>query len=182
MTQANRPWSIMSAFKKVIAVAFTTGAFALIFPTMWTLSHLLSESRLALLSLVAISLMVVWIIVSHNLWETPASGEKRSMRRLYNQATVMTLILSVITYYVVLFMFFFILVVTLVPPEAYTSLADLDGEFSVINYVGLAWILASITTITGAIGASLENEEMVKDITYGYRQKRRYQESGNDDA
>ncbi|MBY7145133.1 5,10-methylene-tetrahydrofolate dehydrogenase [Virgibacillus sp. NKC19-3] len=182
MTQANKPWSIMSSFKKVIAVAFTTGAFASIFPTMWTLSHLLSESRLTVLSLVAISLMVVWLIVSHNLWETPASGKNRFIRRLYNRATVMTLILSVITYYAVLFTFFLILVVTLVPLEAYQSLTDLDGAFTFINYVKLAWILASITTVTGAIGASLEDEEMVKDITYGYRQKRRYKESANDDA
>ncbi|UJL46383.1 hypothetical protein KFZ58_18915 [Virgibacillus sp. NKC19-16] len=182
MTQANRPWSIMASFKKVIAVAFTTGAFASIFSTIWTLSHLLSESRLTLLTLAAITLMVAWIIVSHNLWETPASGKNKSMRRLYNQTTVMTLILSVITYYVVLFTFFFILVVTLVPPEAYKTLANLDGSFTVIHYVKLAWILASVTTVTGAIGASLENEEMVRDITYGYRQKRRYEESANDGA
>ncbi|WP_100010199.1 hypothetical protein [Lentibacillus sediminis] len=182
MAQANRPWSIMSSFRKIIAVAFTTGTFGTIFSTIWTLSHVMSDLRLIILTVAAISLMVIWLIVAHNLWEMPANGRERSLRHLYNQTTLLTLLLSVISYYIVMFLLFFILVVTLVPPEAFVELANLQESFSIIHYVQLAWILASMTTVTGAIGASMEDEEKVRDITYGYRQKRRYEDSVSDDA
>lgn len=182
MAQANRPWSIMSSFRKIIAVAFTTGAFGTIFSTIWTLSHVMSDLRLIILTGAAISLMVIWLIVAHNLWEMPASGRERSLRHLYNQTTLLTLLLSVISYYIVMFLLFFILVVTLVPPEAFVKLANLEESFSIIHYAQLAWILASMTTVTGAIGASMEDEDKVRDITYGYRQKRRYEESVSEDA
>ncbi|AIF42348.1 hypothetical protein [Virgibacillus sp. SK37] len=176
MTQANRPWSIMSSFKKVIAIAFSTGAFALIFTTLWNLSDILSTLRLSVLSFAAISLMVIWIITAHNLWERPSNRHQTHLRHLYNQTTLITLLLSVLTYYLALFLLFLITVIVIVPPEAYNSAVNREGDFTIMQYIRLAWIGTSISTIAGAIGAGLENEELVRDITYGYRQKRRYKE------
>jgi len=48
MTFANNPLKIMSSFKSVIAIAFTTGAFSLIFPTIcepWPTIFSLSSYR-----------------------------------------------------------------------------------------------------------------------------------------
>src|SRR5699024_5437890 len=45
MTIANNPLRIMASFKGVTTVAFTTGAFGLIFPTIWKLGQLISDLK-----------------------------------------------------------------------------------------------------------------------------------------
>ncbi len=174
MTQANQPMSIMPSFKRIIAVAFSTGIFGLIFSTIWELSYLLSTYRLLGLNAAAIGLMVFWIITAHNLWESPATRTEAKLRRLYNQTTVLTLLISVLSYYAVLFILFLIAIVIVIPPDVFVFSINLEEEFTFLYFLRLAWIATSISTIVGAIGASLENEELVRDITYGYRQKRRY--------
>lgn len=176
MTHANEPTTAMSAFKKIIAIAFTTGAFGLIFTTIWKLSTLLSVYRLTFLMIVAIAGMVGWIIAAHQLWERSDTKSEKRLRRLYNGTTVMTLTISVIIYYTVLFVIFLMAVLVLIPPDMLDTEANLPGTPNIGNYMRLAWLSSSISTIAGAIGAGLENEALVRDITYGYRQKRRYQE------
>lgn len=174
MTQANRPMSIMPSFKRIIAIAFSTGIFGLIFTTIWELSYLLSTYRLLALNAAAIGLMVFWIVAAHNLWEGKSVRTDSKLRRLYNQTTVLTLLISVLIYYAVLFTLFLVTIVIVIPPDVYDFSVDLKGEFTFLHFLRLAWIATSISTIVGAIGASLENDELVRDITYGYRQKRRY--------
>ncbi|MYL34738.1 5,10-methylene-tetrahydrofolate dehydrogenase [Pontibacillus yanchengensis] len=176
MAHANRPWGIMPSFKKVIALAFATGAFGLIFPTLWQLSNLFTNFRLITLTVIAITGMVVWIVLAHNLWEKPAYRNKPKIRKLYNNATLITLVAAVMMYYVMLFTLFFVAVVIFIPPGFFKEMAFLNEPAGVLDYLRLSWLSTSISTIAGAIGAGLENEELVRNITYGYRQKRRYQE------
>ncbi|PAV30632.1 hypothetical protein CIL05_05895 [Virgibacillus profundi] len=176
MTQSNRPMSIMTSFKKVIAIAFTTGAFGLIFTTMWKLSIILSTGRLSGLMVAAISLLITWIIATHNLWERPSTRNEKGLRHLYNLTTFFTLFFSVITYYFILLILFLIVTLVLIPPEVFKSALEFTENPGIIQYLRLAWLATSISTIAGAIGAGMENEELVRDITYGYRQKRRYNE------
>lgn len=179
MTQSNRPMSIMSSFKKVIAIAFSTGAFGLIFTTMWNLSVILSTGRLIGLMLTAISILILWIIVSHNLWERPSARNEKKLRRLYNMTTLSTLFFSVVTYYSLLYLLFLIAIGVLIPPDVFKEFIKLEKQPGLVEYLRLAWLAASISTIAGAVGAGMENEELVRDITYGYRQKQRYKEIRN---
>lgn len=178
MTFANNPMKIMSSFKNVIAIAFTTGAFALIFPTIWNLGSIFSVYRLSGMMIAAIFGLVAWIIAAHNLWEYPSKRNKPNIRRLYNLATTSTLIIDVITYYVFMFFLFLAASLIFVPFDYFESaINDYGGDGSTLfNYMKVAWAAASISTIVSAIGAGLENEELVRDITYGYRQSRRYEE------
>lgn len=178
MTFANNPLKIMSSFKNVIAIAFTTGAFALIFPTIWNLSQLFSVYRLSGMMIAAILGLVTWIIIAHHLWEHPSGKNRRNIRRLYNLATTLTLIIDVTTYYLFMFVLFLVACLVLIPIEYFQSIIDnYDDVGSIfISYLRIAWTAASISTIVSAIGAGLENEELVRDITYGYRQNRRYEE------
>lgn len=178
MTFANNPMKIMLSFKNMIAIAFTTGAFALIFPTIWNLGQLFSIYRLIGIMCAAIFGLVAWIIAAHHLWEYPSKRNKPNIRRLYNLATTSTLIIDVITYYIFMFILFLVACTILIPVDYFQSMIKdySDGLPTIINYIRVAWATASITTIVSAIGAGLENEELVRGITYGYRQSRRYEE------
>jgi hypothetical protein len=174
MTLSNRPMSIMGSFKKVLAAAFATGAFGLIFTTLWNLGVILSTGRLFGLMTAAIMALTIWIIFTHDLWERSSTRNDKRLRVLYNLTTLSTLLLSVLTYYVLLLTFFFIATLVLIPPDVLKEAVPIEGDPGIILYLRVAWVAASISTIAGAIGAGMENEAMVRDITYGYRQKRRY--------
>jgi len=175
MTYANRPWTIMPSFKSVVAIAFGTGAYGLIFTTLWQLSVSYNMFRFLGLSVVAISSMMIWIIFSHNLWETAHDTPNRHMRILYNSTTICTLGVAVLIYYMVLFFLFLIAVSVFVPPSLYAQATGLGDHVSFSNYVRLAWLVTSVATIAGAIGAGLENGDRVRNVTYGNRQRNRYQ-------
>lgn len=176
MTRANQPWSIISSFKPIIAIAFATGAYVLVFPTLWELSAAFTLMRLISLMLVAILSMVIWMITSHNLWEGKKSKSTNKLRRLYNGVTISTLLLAVLFYYVVLFVIFLMAVSFFVPPELFSSKASLGGSVDLKNFIDLAWLATSVATLAGSIGAGVENEELVRNVAYGYRQNRRYNE------
>ncbi|MFC5713693.1 hypothetical protein ACFPU1_12955 [Thalassorhabdus alkalitolerans] len=171
MVLANRPWTIFPSFKRVVAGAFATGAYGLIFPTLWLLSGAYGTPRFMILMITAMSAMVIWIIVAHHLWETVKEGSSRYLVRLYNVATALTLIVGVLFYYSVLFLLFLIAVSIFVPAGLLES--ELGHEVSFADYVSLAWLTTSIATVVGAVGAGLESEETVLKTTYGYRQRRR---------
>ncbi|GGD20846.1 hypothetical protein [Pontibacillus salipaludis] len=182
MVYANRPWTIFPSFKSVVAVAFATGTYGLIFPTLWQLSAAFQSIRFIGLMLTALSSMIIWIILAHNLWEKPSHRSKYNLRRVYNLVTVITLSLAVLLYYTMLLILFFLAVRVFVPAELFAAEAGLEGKAGMIDYIKLSWLATSVATLAGAIGAGLENDELVRNITYGYRQKRRYKEIQNDSS
>ncbi|MCT8467220.1 hypothetical protein KZO85_01335 [Chromohalobacter canadensis] len=175
MVRANRPWTIFPAFKSVIAVAFATGAYGLVFPTLWQLSANYGRPRLVLLMGVAMAAMIAWIIIAHTLWESIKNARSPRLVRLYNTVTVLTLSAGVIFYYVILLGLFCFTVLVFIPANMLE--AQLGHAASLFDYTSLAWLATSVATIAGALGAGLEDEETVRNATYGYRQRRRNQEA-----
>ncbi|UOQ93926.1 hypothetical protein MUO14_02790 [Halobacillus shinanisalinarum] len=173
MVRANRPWAMFPAFMKIIIIAFTTGSYALVFPTLWKLSNDYSTWRMFILSITSILAMVVWVILAHRLWERKADGKSDYIRKLYNAATFFTLFCTVTMYYLILFLLFSVAVIVLIPIGMLES--QLSGSIGYINYFYIAWTATSISTIIGALGSALENEEVVLASTYGYRQRQRYE-------
>ncbi|RWR09644.1 hypothetical protein [Siminovitchia fortis] len=174
MTIANRPWTILPSLKNVVAIAFATGAYGLIFPTLWKLSVSYEIYRFIGLTATAVLGMVVWIIFSHDLWEKKNLENKNRLRWMYNSTTILTLGTSVVMYYIVLYLLFLIAVSVFVPPDLYQAEAGTD--IGPLNYLKLAWLVTSVATFAGAIGAGLENPERVRKSTYSYRQYSRYEE------
>ncbi|MCP3026387.1 hypothetical protein [Halobacillus sp. A5] len=180
MALANSPWTIFSSFKSVIAVAFATGSYGLIFPTLWQLSDGYGIFRFIALMITAMVAMVIWIIVAHSLWEKHSRDSgSRFLVRLYNTATIITLGVAVLFYYVVILILFLLAVVLFVPGNILEQ--NLGHAPTVTTYVLLAWLASSVATLAGSLGAGLESEETILNATYGYRQRRRRQEKQEDE-
>lgn len=174
MAVANRPWTIMPSFKGVVALAFATGAYGLIFPTLWKLSVSYELPRFFIIMIASILAMIVWIVLAHDLWEKPNKKNNNNLRRLFNAATIMTLTTSILMYYVALFALFLVAVTIFVPPGLFSN--QTGQEISILNYFKLAWLATSVSTAAGAIGSGLEKTDEVRKMTYGYRQYIRYEQ------
>jgi hypothetical protein len=171
MVFANRPWRLFTTMKGTLAAAFATAAYALVMPILWQMADSLSWVRLLLLMVLAIMAMVVWIIVAHNLWERPTEQEVRDRAALYNAATALTLSVAVLFSYAVLFVL--VLVAAGIFLESGFLQSNLGHPVGPGDYARLAWMASSLATVAGALGSGLEDEETVREATYGYRQRRR---------
>jgi hypothetical protein len=177
MVLANRPWRMLPAFKGAIAAAFATGAYALVITTLWVLADSVGWARLLLLMVTAIVAMVAWIIVAHHLWERPEEPDQQKWAALYNGVTVLTVTSAVLCAYAILFALILLAAWVFVPGDYFQSILKHPVGFG--EYLTLSWLAASLATVAGALGASLEDEETVRKASYGYRQRRRHE---NDDA
>jgi hypothetical protein len=177
MVLANRPWRMLPAFKGAIAAAFATGAYALVITTLWLLADSVGWGRLLLLMVTAIVAMVAWIIVAHHLWERPEDPDQQKWAALYNGVTVLTVTSAVLCAYAILFALIFLAAWVFVPGDFFQTILKHPVGFG--EYLTLSWLAASLATVAGALGASLEDEETVRKASYGYRQRRRHE---NDDA
>lgn len=171
MVRANRPWSLFPSFMKILIIAFATGSYALVFPTLWLLSEHYTIFRMCLLTVFSILAMTVWIILIHRLWERKRDQNISYVRRLYNATTFFTLLITVCIYYVMLFGLFLVGVFVFIPMGMLED--QLTGTPGLSNYFYIAWIAASVATVIGALGTALEDEDVVLNATYGYRQRQR---------
>ncbi|MFC0337891.1 hypothetical protein SAMN05421848_1316 [Kushneria avicenniae] len=173
MVRANRPWTIFPAFRRIGVAAFATGAYGMIFTSMWRLADSYEPWRFAAMMLASLIAMTLWIIVDHNLWEPLRHKNAFPNAGLYNLATTFTLGIGVLFYYVTLFILFFLCAWLLVPPAVMGQ--TLGHEAGWLQFLSLAWLAASMGTIGGALGSGLESDETVRSATYGYRQQARQQ-------
>ena len=166
--------------KSTLAAAFAIAAYALVIPTIWQMADSLGWMRLSGLMILSIMAMVTWIIVAHNLWERPADQEARDQAALYNAATALTLTVAVLFSYAVLFVL--VLVAALIFLDSGFLQSILGHPVGFSDYVRLAWMATSLSTVAGALGSGLEDEETVRDATYGYRQQRRNEPESSSDT
>lgn len=180
MVFANRPWTALSSFKKILMLAFGTGIYITIFPTPWELSTIYSIPRFVALMVAAMIGMVIWMIFAHNLWEKPTKKGDMRLRKLYNVTTVSTLGVIVLINYTVLFCLFLATIYLFVPSELFEASTDIDEKSPFKYYVLLAWMSTSLGTLAGSIGTTGENNDTIREITYSYRQINRSYEIQDD--
>lgn len=176
MVADNRPWNLSRNFNAVIAAAFGTGAFALIFPSIYHLTDHASLARMVVVTLLAMSAVLSWIIVSHDLWEP--TGHKREalpLAALYNWITVLTLAVAILMAYCVLFAMLLAAAFLLVPPMHLETQPGHAVSFGF--YPLLAWLATWVATVASALGSGLENDEEVREVTFGTRQQGRLEQT-----
>jgi hypothetical protein len=170
MVRANRPWRLIVRLSRALAAAAAAVVFALVTADLWVLADALNWLRLLVLTVLSVGATVLWLIVSHRLWETRKGRGSRQQTVLFNAATTLTLLLGAASLYAALFVL--TIGAAAVVVDAGVLGQALGHHADVGDYAALAWMASSLATIAGGLGAGLESDEAVREAAYGYRVER----------
>jgi hypothetical protein len=172
MVYANRPWRLAAGLSKVLMATFAAGTVSLAYPTTWQLSATMGPWRLSAATLLASAAMIAWLILDHKLWERPHSAGERRRAALYNAATVVTLTIGVAILHIGLFILLLLTAWWTLPPQMVAH--EIGQPVGLSTLLMMAWLVAAVATLGGALGSGLENDEAVKAAAYGVRQRQRF--------
>jgi hypothetical protein len=174
MVRANRPWRLVTGLSGALLAAFAGSAVSLLTPTLWQLAAELSGGRLVLVTAVSIAAMVLYLILQHELWERLAEAGSPRLARLYNVTTAATVTLGVAIFYLVLLALMAVLVPFFLTHDILAKNIGHPPAFT--DYVHIAWLIASVAVVSGALGSGTEDDESVRRAAYGYRHRVRAEE------
>jgi len=173
MVRANRPWRLVPGLSKALAAALATGAVATVNSTVWGLAASQSTPRLVIATVGSVAIMIGWLIVDAELWHRSpeSSPEARQRARLYNASTVMTVGIGVLVCYVGLLVINWVWALFILNDQLFASVTrnPLHAE----EYWTLAWFVASVATVGGALGSGLESDEAIRAAAYSKREQER---------
>ncbi|MEN4477648.1 hypothetical protein [Mycolicibacterium chlorophenolicum] len=172
MVYANRPWKLAAGMSRVMMATFATGAVSLAYPTIWQLSSTMGPWRLGVTTVLATAAMVGWLIVNHKLWERPSSPVERERAAMYNASTAATLTIGVVFLHATTFVLLVLTAWWTLPPQMLAQ--SLGHSVGPADYLRLAWLVAAVATLGGALGSGLEDDQAVKQAAYGARQQQRF--------
>ncbi|MGW3820117.1 hypothetical protein [Streptomyces sp. NPDC005046] len=181
MVRANRPWRLVPGLSKALAAALATGAAATVNSTIWNLAESLSAPRLVIATVGSVALMIGWLIVDAELWHRSAevSREARQRAQLYNTSTVLTVGIGVIVCYAGLLVINLVWALFILNDQVFASTTR--TPLHATDYWTLAWFVASVATVGGALGSGLESDEAIRAAAYSKReQERRHMLQDND--
>src|SRR6266850_789161 len=167
MVRANRPWRLVASLSRALVAALGTSAFTLTSPGVWRIANGLSWGRLIALSLGTIAGTCVLIIAVHGLWERSPNQAVREQVVLFNAATALTLAFGISALYVALFLLNSLSGGALIAPSVLE--AEIHHPVGMHDYLWLAWLVSSLATIGGALGAAVESDAAVREAAYGFR-------------
>ncbi len=172
MVYANRPWRLVSGMSKVMMAAFAAGAVSLAYPTIWQLSATMGPWRLSAATILATAAMIAWLIIEHKLWERPQSRSERDRAVLYNASTVVTLTIGVVIFHAAVFVLLLLTAWWTLPPQMVAK--NIGHSVGLSSLLMIAWLVAAVATLGGALGSGAEDDEAVKAAAYGVRQRQRF--------
>ncbi|WP_371666950.1 hypothetical protein OG985_04670 [Streptomyces sp. NBC_00289] len=173
MVRANRPWRLIPGLSKALAAALATGAVATVNSTVWSVAAALSAPRLVIAMVGSIGLMIGWLIVDAHLWHrsTESSPEARKRTALYNASTIVTVSIGVLVCYLGLLVINLVWALFILNDRVFASATRTPLDTT--EYLTLSWFVASIATVGGALGSSLESDEAIRAAAYSKREQER---------
>lgn len=171
MVATNAPWRAIPKLSSALAAASATGAFGIFYSNIWEMSAALSTPRLLMIGLLAMTLMVVWLIVSGGLWERAVKEDPATVHLYYNLSTVLTLFLCVLVLYVTMVVLIFLAGLVVIDPDFMESVIKRPAGLD--RYLDIAWLSAALGVVAGGLGASFDDETELRSLTHGKREKLR---------
>lgn len=179
MVRTNQPWRLLVGMRSALAAVLATGAYLIITSTtVWQLSTLLGVDKLVLTAVVSVALMVAWIIGAHHLWERARDQSDRKETFLYNASTVITLSIGVLVMFVAVYVLTLLGSLFFLEPSLLGSSLGRPPTYG--DHFMLAWLATGLATVAGALGSGLDSEDAVRRAAYGYRERQRRDEIGQE--
>jgi hypothetical protein len=167
MVRANRPWRLAVRLSRALTAAIAAGVFALVTADIWRLADTFGWVRLLGVSIGSVVATAVTLVVGAELWERSGARRVRKQVALFNLATAATVAIGVLCFYAALFLLALVGALLLVVSPLFTEALGHPAGFS--DYLELAWLVSSLATVGGALGAGLETDETVREAAYTYR-------------
>jgi hypothetical protein len=169
MVRANRPWQLVSGLSHAIVGALGLDIFGIASPGVWLIADGLGWVRLLLFGLASIVVIGASLIAVHRLWRKSYTQRPESRARvvLFNLTTAITVGIGVVTLYLVLLGINIGSALVLIRYPVLERQIGHPADFG--TYFALAWLVTSLATLGGALGAALEKPRAVREAAYGYR-------------
>ena len=164
LVKANRPLTFALRLSQLIAVTAAAGVLMLITPDIWVLAANYGVGRLTLMTVIAIVSVTASLIVGAKLWERPRRKAEREQVMLFNVATMLTVCLGVMTFYLAVFVLALAGSFLLLEGHSFEQLSSEHLSFGKI--LSIAWMTTSLATIGGAVGAGLEEDDVIRTAAY----------------
>lgn len=165
--RGNRPWALTLGLSRSLVAALGTSAFGLTSPVIWRMSDAMNGARMGLLMIASLFAIGFTFMAAHNLWEHAPTRLARTRVVLINFATSSTVAIGVMTSYVALLAFNYVFGAALVPETVLQT--ELGHPVAPLQYLRIAWLVSSLATLGGALGAVLENNTAVRAAAYCIR-------------
>lgn len=166
MVRSNRPGRLLTALSASLAAAVATGAFGIFYASVWNMANESSVLRLAFTSTLSIVTFSFWLILKNQLWER-AKEAPRDRNNRDNLATAFTVGISVLLLYIALYLVLFVGALIVITPT-YLQ-AEMGHDISIVDYLRLTWLAASLGTFAGALGSNFDGNADIERATYSRR-------------
>lgn len=167
MVGANHPWRLVGRLWRVMLAAVAAVAIVMIQIEVWKIAGTLGPLRLAITGLISIAAASITLIAGHRLWERAPAPHAREQVTLFNLATTATVVFGVSALYLSVFVVSLLAAWLLIEPSLLSEALGRDTD--TWDYVRIAWLSSALGTIGGALGATLETDEAVKEAAYAHR-------------
>jgi hypothetical protein len=169
MVRANRPWRLVVGLSRAVVGALGMDIFGVASPGVWMIADGMGWVRLSAAGLGSIVVICASLVVAHRLWRRTYADRPEARARvvLFNLATALTVAIGVLTLYAALLAINLGAAAMLITTGVLER--QLDHPAGVGTYVALGWLVTSLATLGGALGAALEHDRAVREAAYGYR-------------
>jgi hypothetical protein len=164
MVRANRPWRLLAPLSRALTAAGAAAVLTLVTTDLWLLADAFGGGRLLLLAALSVLAVSATLVAGAHLWERPRRSRERRQVTLFNLATVGTVLAGVLALHLALLVLALLGAALLVDAGV---LADVLGrQPDGGTWWRLAWLTASLATVAGAVGAGLEDDDVVRAAAY----------------